>query len=222
MTAPRQLALDLGHRPALGRSDFLVSTANRDAVAWIDRWPDWPGRVLGLYGPPGCGKSHLVRVFAARSGASIVAAADLALPLSESFFAATAPVAIEDGEGVRDERALLHAFNALRERGLDLLLSGRESPARWSVVLPDLSSRLRAVTAVGIAAPDDDLLAAVVVKLFADRQLQIAPDVVTYLIRRIDRSFDAARRVVAAADADSLAEGRAVTIPLIRKLTGGV
>ncbi|KJS39278.1 MAG: DNA replication protein, partial [Rhodospirillaceae bacterium BRH_c57] len=66
------MPLPLGHRSALGREDFLVAPGNEEAVAWLDRWPDWPSPALLLHGPPGCGKSHLAQVFAATSGARVI------------------------------------------------------------------------------------------------------------------------------------------------------
>lgn len=212
----RQLPLDLGFRPALAREDFFVGPGNHDAVAWIDRWPDWPNNALALFGPPGCGKSHLVQVFARTSGARVCAASELALPDSLTT------TAVEDCEALTDERALLHLFNLMREQGRSLLLTARLPPAQWKIALPDLSSRLKAITAVGIVPPNDDMFAAVMVKLFADRQLQVSPDVVSYLARRIDRSFDALRRIVALVDKESLAAGRAVTVPLVKSLLDGV
>lgn len=108
------------------------------------------------------------------------------------------------------------------ESARGLLITGREPPARWAVALPDLASRLKALTAVGIQPPDDEMFAAILVKLFADRQIAIGPEVVTYLVRRIDRSFDAARRIVAAADESAMAEGRAITVPLVKRLTNSI
>lgn len=206
----------------MGRDDFLVGPANADAVAWIDRWPDWPNNALAVFGPAGCGKSHLARVFAARANARFYSAADIDLLHAEAIASETGPVVIENGDRLIQERALFHVLNALRESKRALLLTGVEPPARWLVALPDLGSRLKAITAVGIASPDDDMFNAVLVKLFADRQIKIAPDVVSFLARRIDRSFDAARRIVAAADQSSLAEGRAVTIPLVKRLTESI
>lgn len=214
VNAPRQLPLDLGFRPALGRADFYVGASNADAVAWIDRWPEWPNHVLALFGPPGCGKSHLVQVFAARAGANVTTAA----ALNESLITASGALAVEDCDALPDERALFHIFNAMREQKRSLLLTARRPPAQWQVKLPDLASRLKAIVAVGIEPPDDDMFTAVLVKLFSDRQIQITPEVVSYVLRRIERSFEAARRTVAAADAGALAEGRAVTVPLIKKL----
>ena len=214
----RQLPLDLGFRPALAREDFFVGLGNRDAVAWIDRWPDWPGNAIALFGPPGCGKSHLVQVFARTAGARVHAATELRMPLPDTLTAPASAVAVEDCDAIPDERALLHLFNLMREHQRGLLLTAAAPPAQWRIALPDLSSRLKAITAVGIVPPDDDMFAAVLIKLFADRQLQVSPDVVTYLMRRVDRSFDAARRIVAELDRGALAAGRAVTVPLVKTL----
>jgi chromosomal replication initiation ATPase DnaA len=113
---------------------------------------------------------------------------------------------------------LLHLINLLRERRGFLLLTARRAPARWRAVLPDLRSRLSAVPAAELAAPDDVLIEGVLVKLFADRQLRVAPEVVRFLAARIERSFAAARAAVAALDETALAGRREITVPLAREL----
>jgi len=213
----RQLVLDLGYRPAFGRDDFLVAPGNHEAVDWIDRWPDWTAHALAIFGPSGCGKTHLCHVFALRAKAHVVPAAELS-PDTVAALADHAALVLEDGEGVADPRALLHLFNVMKERGGHLLLTSREPPARWPFTLPDLTSRLSSIPAVRISPPDDAMMAAVLVKLFADRQITIDPDVVSYLVRRIDRSFSAARDVVARADAAALAGKRAITVPLLKQV----
>ncbi|MEE8247519.1 MAG: DnaA/Hda family protein [Alphaproteobacteria bacterium] len=213
-----QLALDLGQRPALGHEDFLVAPSNAEAVAWLDRWPDWPSRVLAIHGPPGCGKSHLAHVWRAVSGAPIVAASALAADDAEALAGAARGLVVEaTGQGF-DEVALLHLYNLLAERHGSLLLTGREPPARWRLRLPDLRSRLNTAPAIAIHPPDDGLLAAVLVKLFADRQLRVEPGVVSYLVGRMERSFEAARSLVAALDRVALARRRRITIALAREL----
>jgi chromosomal replication initiation ATPase DnaA len=222
MPEPRgQLTLDLGHRPAYGRDDFLVAPGNRDAVDWIDRWPAWPGHALALYGPAGCGKSHLTQVFTLKAAAAVVGANDITVDDVDSLLGRGRALALEEADQIKDSRALLHLFNAAKERGVSLLLTGREAPARWPVTLPDLRSRLAAIPAVGISAPSDEMIEAVLIKLFADRQLTVAPDVIAYVLRRMDRSFAAARQLVARADADSLAGKRAVTVPLVKGILEG-
>lgn len=213
-----QLTLDLGHRPAFGRDDLLVTPGNSEAVAWIDRWPAWPGHALAIFGPPSCGKSHLAQVFALKAKAHVIPAAALNLADVAQLIEAHACFVVEDGEALKDPRALLHLMNAVKERGGHMLLTSRDPPARWQIALPDLKSRLAALQAVGIAAPDDATMEALLVKLFADRQIAVEPDVVAFVVRRIDRTFAAARDVVARADQAALAGKRALTIPLIKQV----
>ena len=189
-----QLALPLDYRRGEGQADFFVSTANADAVAWLDRWPAWPQPQAVLVGPAGAGKSHLARLFAARSSARVIDDADHA-----------------------DAEALFHAWNAAT-LAQPLLMTARQAPRLWPQRLPDLASRLAATPTLVIADPDDALLAAVLAKQFADRGLRIAPDVAYYILARIDRSFVAGGAVVAALDAAALAAGRAVTVPLARSV----
>ncbi|MBL8645198.1 MAG: DNA replication protein [Rhodospirillaceae bacterium] len=218
MSSPRQIPLDLGFRPALGREDFFVAPGNTDAVTWIDRWPDWPRPVLALFGPAGCGKSHLAQVFAARSGARVIAAHDVRTEDVGDLVRAVKSVVVEDGDRGVNETALFHLYNALTEAGGWLLLTGRDAPARWNVALPDLRSRLAAVHAARIEAPDDGMIQAVLVKLFADRQITVGPEVIAYLLRNMDRTFAAARAIVDMADRESLAGQRSVTVPLVKDL----
>lgn len=215
--AARQLPLALPFRAALGQEDFLVAPCNEAAVAWLDRWPDWPGPALCIHGAPGCGKTHLAQVWRVRSGAVLAGPAELA-PDRVAALAAAGCVALDGADRGADEVALLHLYNLLRECGGHLLLTAERPPARWGLRLPDLRSRLLAAPAVAVDPPDDALFAALLVKLFADRQLAVREDVLSYLLRRLERSFDAARRAVAALDADALAEGQAVTVPLARRV----
>jgi chromosomal replication initiation ATPase DnaA len=212
-----QLPLELGHRASFSGEDFLVAPSNQAAVAWLDRWPDWPSQGLALHGPAGSGKTHLAHVFQARAGARMLAAADLAQSTPPQLLAG-ARAAILDGAPPLDERALLHLYNHIAETGGDLLIVAREAPARWSVRLPDLASRLSALPAVRIDPPDDRLMEALLIKLFADRQLAVAPEVVTYLSLRVERSFEALRRIVGMLDRESLARHRAVTLALAREI----
>lgn len=221
MSAPAQLPLAFELRPSLAGEDFLVASGNAAAVAWLDRWPDWPGAALVVHGPPGCGKTHLSRVFMARSGACQVGAADLRRADAGSILGAAPAGVVEDVEsllGDNREEALLHVYNWTRETGRHLLMTAARPPARWTIGLADLGSRLRALPAVGIGPPDDALIGAVMQKLFADRQLRIDGAVVPYLLSRMERSFEAARRLVEAIDGAALAERRNITVPLVRRV----
>ena len=210
MNVPRQLALALPHAESFAREDFLVGGSNAAALALIERWPDWPDRVLALTGPEGAGKSHLAAIWAERAGARRLAAR--ALGETDLLAAlATGALVVEDaGPGV-DERALFHLLNLVREEAGWLLLTAPTAPARFGVALPDLASRLRAVPVVGLDAPDDALLRALLVKLFADRQVAVDKNVVGYLATHIERSFAAARETVALIDREALRRQRPVT-----------
>ena len=216
MTGTRQLILDFTHRPALGKADFLVSDCNRTAVAWVDRWPDWPAPALAVYGPRASGKTHLAHVWAARSGAVVVRGQDIENRAAPDILDDAPSCVLDHADDIFDEEALLHLYNHVAETGGSLLLIARLPPAKWKIDLPDLSSRVGAAPAVGIRPPDDELLGALLVKHFHDRQLKVADDVLVYLLPRMERSFAAAGTLVGALDRLGLAEGRAVTVPLAR------
>jgi chromosomal replication initiation ATPase DnaA len=216
MADRRQMVLDLPHRPALERDDFLVAPCNADAVGWIDNWPEWPGSALVLCGPAGCGKTHLAAVWQARSGAL---AGDAAALPEAAFPCDEEPLhrLLEDAARTVDEGALLHVYNRIVERGGTLLLTAETPPVRWPVRLPDLASRLRALPVAGIGRPDDTLVEALLVKMLAERQLRASPEVIAYLLPRMERSFAAARDLVVRLDAAALlAQRRTITVPLAR------
>ena len=213
-----QLALDLPHRTAFGRSDFMVSGSNITAVERIDRWPDWPSAVLVLCGPPGCGKTHLAHLWRERTSALIIAGETLTeAMLPHLLDKVPRQVAIDDADRA-SEHALLHLYNSCIEHEGSLLITAYRPLGSWPVALGDLRSRLRAAPVVEIGAPDDALLGAVLIKHFADRQLRVAPDVIAYLLKRIDRSFAAVEKIAAQLDGAALSDGGPVTIPLARKV----
>jgi chromosomal replication initiation ATPase DnaA len=215
---PRQLVLALDHAVSYARDDFLAGPSNATALALIERWPDWPNRVMVLIGPEGAGKSHLAAMWAEASGARVLAANLLTEDLVPAALA-TGALVLEDleGDGL-DERALFHLLNLAREEGADLLITARTHPAGFGVGIRDLASRLRALPSVALAPPDDELLRLVMVKLAADRQIALDQTVVSYVANRIDRSFAAARAAVLTLDEESMRRHRPVTRALAAEL----
>lgn len=211
-----QLALPFDQKPAYGRKDFLIADCNREALAWIEAWPDWPGPLTVLTGPEGSGKTHLAHIWRRHSGGTIVDVRSLAL---DSI--AGAPLAVEDIDRASDDARLLHALNRVAEAGGQMLATARAAPGYWRGRLPDLVSRLRAAPTVEIGRPDDDLLTSVLLKLFRDRQIAPSGETIAYLLRHMERSLEAARQTVERADRLALAERRAVTIPLLRRVLEG-
>jgi len=216
----RQLSLDLPHRAALGAEDFLVSECNRGAVRLIDSWPDWQDNAQLIIGPAASGKTHLARVWQARSSAETLTPTGLDVGLLDSTGEGT-PLIIEDVDRADyDEKALFHLLNLAREKRLFVLLSARDAPNRFDCSLPDLRSRLNALPAARIGAPDDALLKTVMLKHFADRQLSIDPRVLDFLALRIERSLAAAAVAVAAIDRAALGSGRKLSRQLVAEVLG--
>ena len=222
MPAAGQLAFALPVRPALGRADFIVAPANRLALALVESWPAWPGGRIAVAGPAGAGKTHLAHVWAARSGAALLPAA--ALPgLDPGGVPGDAALVVEDADRLdalapearaAAEEALFHLCNRLAADGGALMVSGRSAPAFWPLRLPDLASRLAASPVAAVEPPDDALLAAVLVKLFGDRGIGVGPELIRYLVARMERAFDAAERLVSELDRAGLARGRPVSVRL--------
>lgn len=214
----RQLVLDMPLRTALGREDFLVTPSNAAAVAVIDSYPDWPSHGMALVGLAGSGKSHLIEVWRQASNARTVAASAIASIPADKLLESGA-LAIDDAPGSSlDERALFHLFNLARQSGGHILLASEIPPVSWPVSLPDLASRLKALPVAMLQPPDDALLRGVLVKLFADRQLAVDEQVISYLMLRMPRSLDAARALVAEADRLALEEKSAITKPLVARV----
>jgi len=218
---PRQLNLALGHRESFDRANFLSGRANETALALIDRWTDWPARAIALIGPEGSGKSHLAAIWAQAAGGRVIA--------SHAIDAASVPqvlssgaLAIEDADrGEFDEAALFHLLNLAREQSAYVLITARKTPASWPTRLPDLASRLRALPVVTLDPPDDALLAAVLVKLFADRQLVVDERLIEFLAHRIERSFAAAQAAVAELDHEAMRLKRPVSRALAAEILRG-
>jgi chromosomal replication initiation ATPase DnaA len=213
---PRQLALALDHRESYAREDFLSGAGNEAALKLIESWPDWPASAVALVGPEGSGKSHLASIWAATAGARMISGR--ALTQSGLLAAlATGALVIEEAPSA-DERALFHLINLAREEQAYLLFTARSVPSVWPVDIADLASRLRALPAVTLRAPDDAMLRGLIIKLAADRQLTFDESIVRYLLSHIERTFAATRAAVIALDNEALRQGRPATRALAAEL----
>jgi chromosomal replication initiation ATPase DnaA len=200
----RQLRLPLTRAPAYRREDFVVSRGNAAAAAAVDAWRAWPGAAAALVGPEGAGKTHLARIWAEENGAESLAAAPDDLSRLQGR-----PILIEDADRWTGEAALFHLIN-MAPAGGGLLLTSRRPPREWPAALPDLRSRLNALPVVELSPPDDEALGGMLRNLFRHRNIVPAADLVPYLLTRMERSFPAARSVVALLDEAAAARGREV------------
>jgi chromosomal replication initiation ATPase DnaA len=216
--APRQLLLALDHPVSFAREDFLQGPPNVAAFNLIERWPDWPDRIVALVGPQGSGKSHLAAIWAEAAGARVMSAKLLPHADPPATFA-TGALVLEDleFEGL-DERALFHFLNFAREQSAYVLITSRSPLTTFPVVIRDLASRMRAVPSAALAAPDDALLKALIIKLAVDRQLAVDEPLVAFLANRIERSFVAAHQAIRCLDEEAMRQRRPVTRALAAEL----
>ncbi len=211
----KRIQLPLGFTPLsdMSEADFVITEGNQEALAWLQRWPEWPAHGLVLYGPKGSGKTHLAHIWAQRAGAGFI---------EQPTLDKGNLLVLEDAERLVGDAAaeemLFHLLNQLKGEQGHILITAQQAPVRWDVKLPDLRSRLLALPTAHIDPPDDAALTAVMGKLFADRQIRVPAEVIDYLVRRIERSFAAAHAAVVACDAAALATGKAITLPLVREV----
>ncbi len=220
-----QLTLDFPHRPSLGREDFMVSPCNEEAVRLVESWPLWPFFAVCIYGAESSGKTHLANVFANNVANATnypyripyLKASAITIENFRPLFEQHRCLIIEDLDDKINQEALFHLYNLYRDEGGNILFTSQQAPARLNFTLPDLRSRMNIVPAVKISEPDDELLSALLIKLFTDRQITPTPEVINYILNNMQRSFAYAKKLVAEIDNVSLSKKRAVTISIVKE-----
>lgn len=212
---PKQLTFDLGVAPRFGREDYLVSPSNERAYNLLETWPEWPDKVLLLYGPEGSGKSHLAAIWAEQAHAWTVDAVELTQELVP-YLASNGALLIEDADkALPDEAALFHLLNLIREKGSYVILTAATPISAWGLKTPDLISRLRLAPSVTLEAPDHALLSAVLIKLFMDRQLIVDTSIIDYIVARLGQSLSRAEKIIARLDIEALSQRRRITRAMV-------
>jgi len=188
-----QIALPFQWPADADERDFIISDANRLAVKHLEHWSLWPVMATVLTGPRKSGRSLLGRIFASKTGGRFV-----------------------DNADSQDEEKLFHAWNAAQAERRPLLLVADLPPAKWRLRLPDLRSRLLASPHVAIEEPDAPLMAGLIEKLLHARSLAAPPEVIRYVVPRIERSYIGIGRIVDALDEAALARRKAVSLKVAR------
>ncbi len=224
-TGQTQLPFEFYHRPCLGRDDFMTAACNFEAFRLIDSWPVWTYFAACIYGPEGCGKSHLANIFSDKVSVlehypykiPLIQASDLTMKMPRRLLNTHKCLIVENLNGNINQEAMFNLYNMYRDEGGFILFTAEEAPARINFSLPDLRSRMNIIPSVEIKEPDDGLLSALLIKLFMDRQISISPEQINYILANMQRSFACARKLVAEIDNISLARKRAVSIPIIKE-----
>lgn len=208
-----QLVLDLPHRSAAGREDFLVAPCNNEAVALVDSWPAWTDIICYLYGPSASGKTHLLDIWARKAKADVVCASRVGRDLTPHELVKFSALALDNLDRLDPaaQDILFHIINEARSLNMPMLFAARVAPQALKLNLPDLVSRLRALPAIAMGEPDDSLLRGLLSKLLKDRQLSCAPHVVNFIVDRIERDCASVKNLVVRLDEMSLAEKRPLT-----------
>ena len=215
-----QLTFDLGDEVSLNRDDFIVSTSNKDAIAWIDSWPNWPVNVPGLniFGAPSSGKSHLASIWKSKSNALSIDDTSLDVLDVRDLLVDHKNVLIDNFDNSWKEEPLLHLYNLIQELGGSFIIISEQPVSQMDIKLRDLASRVSTMSTVELKLPDDEIIKGVMGKLFKDRQINVSNDVVNYLCRRMERSFKEVGRLVDRLDKISLSEKNTITLSLARRI----
>lgn len=213
-----QSSLNLQVAPTYHESDFVLSKSNDEAYHWIHQWPQWPAHCLIIYGTKGCGKTHLAHIWTQKTSAKLLDKKQWQNFNLEDWNNNPCPLVLENIDENIDQEHLLHLYNFVKEQRQFLLLTAETLPKTWGLILADLSSRLNATPSVAIHPPDDELLKAIMIKLFADQQITLQTNVVDFLLPRIERSFENVKNIAQKINAHALAKQRKITIPLVREV----
>ena len=222
-----QLLLDISSKPNYSKEDFVESPCNWEASQWVQRWPDWPMKMIAIYGEPGCGKTHLAHIWQQRSKARFLKPTDTLNLKPHEVIENVQAFVLDDADttltreghvrGIEDEW-LFHFYNLVREKGADLLICCRQPPTQWTITLPDLRSRLSTILSVAVNPPDEEALIAVLLKLCSERGMILSREIADYIVRRIERSFESIRNIVNALDHETLTQHRQLTLGLVKNV----
>ena len=217
-----QLPLSLILPDSAAIKDFFVTQANDLAYGWVQKWPDWPApyHSINIWGPTGCGKTHLSDIFATKLQCQKL---DKLSHFNREDFVAfdgfiLDNVTADEAPHLWDDEALFHLMNYLAETGKSVLITSQQPVSQMTWRLPDTASRLRAIPAQEVSLPDDELLAALLDQYFLNRQCQVAEPAMRYILARVERSYEAVAEIAQAIDKASLAEKKPVTMALVRSL----
>jgi chromosomal replication initiation ATPase DnaA len=214
----KQLILPFECHPTFEAPDFIVSSTNKDAYLWLMQWPHWPNHCFAIYGDEGCGKTHLSYIWQEQSQARRLESQVFNTTPLPSLLEGPNLFILDDAHLIEKGEKFFHFYNHLNLTKGALLLLTRTPPAHWESDLADLRSRLNTIPTLKIHDPDEELLCRLVQKLFNDLQLRVEENVIIFLLKHMERSFESAHLWVHTLNTYALTHNRSITIPLVREL----
>lgn len=228
MPSAQQLLLDLTLKPNYSEPDYVESPCNWEATQWIKRWPDWHMRLIAIYGEPGCGKTHLAHIWQVRANARFLTPKDIQNLSPLEAIGDMKAIIIDDADSLFQQSGpfdpkviedwMFHFYNLVKEKNIDLLLCCTHPPTQWTILLPDLRSRLATILSVAINPPDEEALQAILFKLCSERGMTLSTEVGDYILRRVERSFDSVRILVETLNNHTLSRHRQLTLAVVREV----
>lgn len=219
-----QHSFTFDHKPSYSYENFLVSDSNREAFDYINSWPKWSDYISILTGPKGSGKKHLSSLWIHQSKAVDVTKEVLSNYFDKNIIQPVYYMNLSDYDlktagslTLKEEENILHFYNLIKENKSYLLVSALHPPSGWAFKIADLQSRLRATYSISIKPIDDDLITSIYIKLFSDKQIKVTPQIIAYLSRYNERSFDSIQNTVNLLDKISLEEQRPISLKMIKE-----
>jgi chromosomal replication initiation ATPase DnaA len=195
--------------------DFYVSTNNFEAYKLIETWPKWPSKFINIFGPPGCGKTHLANIFKKKFNSFFVKAMDLnnnslsLIKLKECFI-------IDEYQNNVEEKLFYTILNQCYLSNQYIIINSSKPIQLFEIKLNDLKSRFGSFVNVGIDLPTDELIKVIISKNFSDKQVKIDSKSLEYILKNIDRSYEGIFNLINKLDNLSLSTGKSININLIK------
>ena len=197
--------------------DFYVSSNNFEAYKLVESWPKWSSRYINIYGPSGCGKTHLVNIIKKKINSFYIKASELSdnsLPLIRSKEC----LIIDDYKNNIEEKLFYSLLSQCHQSNQYIIVNSLESIKTTAIILNDLKSRFDSFIYIGIDLPTDDLIRVILTKNFSDKQVKIEPRLLEYILKNIQRSYEAIFDLIDKLDSLSLSTGKSININLIKKV----
>ncbi len=217
MSELNQLLLDLNHKKSFNDHDYYVSESNYYAYNIIDKWPKWEKKILNIFGEKFCGKTHLANIFKSKSNSLIIKANEI----NEDFFGNLKifeSIVIDDFEKGYDERLIYSIFNLVDQDNKYMLINSLIPINEIKFELPDLASRTKNCISAKIESPDDNLIFAIILKNFSDRQIKVEKKIIDFIINRIDRSYSKIYEFIYKIDELTLKKKKPVSFKTIKEI----